>query len=929
MTDRAAAVAYLKPAENSFWKWVDDGRSVAWQSGDTIAFWQELLAVVQRMAPAGLPPLSAIVLLLAATRDGWNHNSSQLQAHAEQLALPGGGDPTSAIGVTLRAIGHRLGSDTANLITQLYHIAALPADLRHPLSAKVVLAEMVFEQHRAVLTPETAEQVVDELRSAADPNAFDLGRPNGNALRELIGSIDALKKGVTEIDADRLRLRLRTGLDQLIQPPEQDLGPSQRVRQLMAELSDDPELGGLSRLARTLLAAVQVPRALRHQDAVHTGGVADITNRGQLDRLLISELANDDLTLAVRVAVKEALYIQRESPPRDPPKRRVILIDCGIRLWGVPRVYATAVALALASNGDTQAELNVFRPNGKQLLPIDLLKREGLISHLESLDSRPHFGEALSAFAAEASQPGQEPESFLITQEDVLDDPEFRAALQQQDRFNCYAATVARDGTFRLWALKSNGRSLLRQAVLDLNQLLATPEKPGPRPLFPPAGNLPVILSTHPFPLLLPPGSSIRRTISRAGVKIGITRDRQMLVWTEAAWDEPLRVWRILPQGATILSDCLPTGRLDLFRVSSEGAIAVFTAFAHGIKVTMCVADLESGKVAFTQLRVRDEPPRGFAYREDTLFVIGQKSASAYCLASGEPIATVDTTGYLWGNGRIFYRQSNGFVLSLTGGELKFEQIPHVQDAGRCYFEVTNYSGILAMNQRGEIRRIKEPPNLSRQGLDVNVGFEGITSDGSGVVVRSWGPDRKCYLIGTDSSDSKWKQVPEPPHKLVNSWSQQLLATYVPHQLRNRFDAVLIDRYGNLVLHANSGKLLELKLVGTEMRLVDPGYVVHQPDTSLHWFGKTKPHAGAGYRLTVASWNNVPQLFLDSRGMLHLKSHDRSIPEVTLLLTNNGPLAGWSSDGRVYGPKYFHGSNTSHDPKHLEDLIHRFTENLR
>ena len=40
--------------------------------------------------------------------------------------------------------------------------------------------------------------------------------------------------------------------------------------------------------------------------------------------------------------------------------------------------------------------------------------------------------------------------------------------------------------------------------------------------------------------------------------------------------------------------------------------------------------------------------------------------------------------------------------------------------------------------------------------------------------------------------------------------------------------------------------------------------------------------------------------------MLHLKSSDRSILEVTLVL-RDGALAGWTSDGWTFGMPYFAG----------------------
>ena len=69
--------------------------------------------------------------------------------------------------------------------------------------------------------------------------------------------------------------------------------------------------------ARQLMAAVTLPRRLADPEEIAMGGVSDISNRGPLDRLLLTELVHDDLTLAVRVSSNEALYLRRESPPRD------------------------------------------------------------------------------------------------------------------------------------------------------------------------------------------------------------------------------------------------------------------------------------------------------------------------------------------------------------------------------------------------------------------------------------------------------------------------------------------------------------------------------------------------------------------------------------------------------------------------------------
>ena len=81
-----------------------------------------------------------------------------------------------------------------------------------------------------------------------------------------------------------------------------------------------------------------------------------------------------------------------------------MLIDAGIRLWGVPRVFATAVALSLAATTDRNIRVDAFRACGRSVEPVTLTRREGLIAHLEALEPDAHPGDALPAFSAAAAE---------------------------------------------------------------------------------------------------------------------------------------------------------------------------------------------------------------------------------------------------------------------------------------------------------------------------------------------------------------------------------------------------------------------------------------------------------------------------------------------------------------------------------------------
>jgi hypothetical protein len=58
---------------------------------------------------------------------------------------------------------------------------------------------------------------------------------------------------------------------------------------------------------------------------------------------------------------QQGLELRREAPPKNPPRCRAVLIDAGIRLWGVPRVFAAAVALSLVAVSDRRIRVDAYR----------------------------------------------------------------------------------------------------------------------------------------------------------------------------------------------------------------------------------------------------------------------------------------------------------------------------------------------------------------------------------------------------------------------------------------------------------------------------------------------------------------------------------------------------------------------------------------
>jgi hypothetical protein len=69
------------------------------------------------------------------------------------------------------------------------------------------------------------------------------------------------------------------------------------------------------------------------------------------------------------------------------------------------------------------------------------------------------------------------------------------------------------------------------------------------------------------------------------------------------------------------------------------------------------------------------------------------------------------------------------------------------------------------------------------------------------------------------------------------------------------------------------------------------------------------PHTNI--KLTKWSWNDGSEAVVDSRGLLHIKSADTTIPEITIVLIIGKLLACWAADGKVCGSFYFTGADAS------------------
>lgn len=854
---------YLQADDCSFWRWQDEGSVITWNSGTTIAFMAEVREVVERLAARGLPPFGAVVLALALCRD---------PAGAYQW-------------LNFR----RKSSEETRIAERLQSWRQVPDALRLPLAAKLELIEALFESARTRLLLADSELIAKGLKLLPPQELVPLRTPSRGS-RVSAQAFHAFDEVLLEFDPSTWEPRRRTGLEEVPAEAEVETPTSLRVQELLQELLQDQELSGLARLARNLLAAVYVPRPISSRDDVPVGGVSDLSNRGSLDRLLLSELAHDDLTLAVRVALNEALYLRRETPPINPPGRRFLLMDNGLRLWGVPRVFAMAVTLALAANTDKASAIRAFLPADDELLPFDLTTREGLLKALEILSTTMHPGTVLPPFIEQLEQSGEAAgeaaDALLVTSDEAFDDHDFQNALAELAR-PILVATVNREGDYRLWAVTRRERKSLARARLSLADVDQQPRTLIAENVDP---DLPVLLSMPRLPLLLPhprPEPSRMRYSSRHGL-LTATTDGRLMLWQKVGW------------AAAQLTDRLP-GRTILWLGFTETAAYALSgpSNTHPARLTRCEL-VEGSAIQQHEIpQLRRQPIGVCEYRGDKLCIIDGDVLLLLDLetASCQPAGTVPR-GYQWKHDNFFQVQGKR-TWFVAGFRDDWTEVP--LGAARDHEPIA-----LLRGQQDQVILTADGSLIEMQGkastkLPTNGKLQLMTlsSDRQRAHVRH---ESTAFVV--DATTASIRQG-YPISALLEPEIAQL---FVDRSLRTHFSGVYRDNQGRLGLIGRKGHPVHVQLTPDGMSLVlSPQASQPRTDAQIVRFQPALSPAGARYTLHSARGPDGSRIFLDSRGMLHLCSADKSQPEVTLVLPGEGALAAMDSLGRMTGSAFFVG----------------------
>jgi hypothetical protein len=245
-------------------------------------------------------------------------------------------------------------------------------------------------------------------------------------------------------------------------PPPRALGP------LLAEILQRPRLAGAESYVPQMVSALSLPPRRLSRQELPLGGYADISVRGQVEQLLPSQHALEELDFLRRFAEHELLYFRREEPPANRRQQLIVLLDQGVRAWGDVRLVLAAAAVALLRQAATRkiATLVAFTSNrGDTAVPIAMSPDE-LGKRFEASDLTFNPGDALEGVLQRSSEFPRD--IVLLTHPANVAEEDVRVAarrLGEEDRL--FALTLSPRGNAELVEMRRGMPVKLRSFRVD------------------------------------------------------------------------------------------------------------------------------------------------------------------------------------------------------------------------------------------------------------------------------------------------------------------------------------------------------------------------------------------------------------------------------------------------------------------------------
>jgi MoxR-vWA-beta-propeller ternary system domain bpX0/MoxR-vWA-beta-propeller ternary system domain bpX1 len=540
---------YFQADPAGIWQWEDEGEVLSLVGGSTIAYRAYVVSLLETLAEGGIPPFGALLLTLVATNpDGRATLDTALARYRQSPDTLGD------------IVWERWEKTVTDAFAFLYELAAVPPAYKTG-SKRVLLLQAIFAGSHNRIGRVNAVTLVRQLAGRRYEQAKLRGHRTPSQVKaRQAGELEVLALLGRRFPTMDLILSRIADLPNIPEPllPDDPAPPATEPTDFVQALLAEPKTFEVGALVRRLWSGLAVPFRQALPDQQPTGGVSDLTNTGDLSRLLVSELAYDDLTFLSRLANNEALYLNRELPPATDPRERMVLLDVSLKTWGTPHVLAMAIAVALDRHPRATARCRVFAL-GNVCIPLDISTLDGIIDGLTVLAGCLHPADGLADFFRQHAPPGPV-EIFLVSTPATLRLPAMQRALSDHQARLAYLLLTDSAGHVSLYRQQRGGRKHLQDLALPLTDLWANKPSPTKPSLANDPAPAPRPHPTLTYPILFPADTRKGRPMQdeNASIFIFYITGERCLFRYQAVLYSDAQLTTHTPKGWQLIYDKLP-----------------------------------------------------------------------------------------------------------------------------------------------------------------------------------------------------------------------------------------------------------------------------------------------------------------------------------------------------------------------------------
>ncbi len=436
-------IEYFQAPTDGFWHWDEDATVISFVNGPTICYRDYLIEVLQTLEPQGVPPLTSLLLAIAST-----NQFDQNEVQKRVSSLP------------------NVGKNKKNVHDFSGSLSRLPKDYLTG-EKRLLVFQSIFQNCHNVYRSKGISQVLNNLYDRNYDVEWLLQKSSrGSSTRDYktFGLLGLRFKSVQDIlDAmlayDQVKFEEEIVLTRISNEDEKGF---------VDQLIENPKTFQIGSLIKRIWSGLHIPQNHSVSQTLPLGGFADISNKGDFDKLLISEFAFDDLSMVSRLANNEALFIQKDVPPSDNKKQRIILLDVGLKNWGRAKTFAFAAALSLANHPKEERETLIYLI-GQGYTKMNHDSIDGVIEANSVLSPTLDNSEGFSSFFKEVNT--TKTEVVFIAEQSVLQHISYAKTFNHYSDKIHFVVQVSNEGQIDLYQNGGKGKKHLQKMEVPYKQL--------------------------------------------------------------------------------------------------------------------------------------------------------------------------------------------------------------------------------------------------------------------------------------------------------------------------------------------------------------------------------------------------------------------------------------------------------------------------